>query len=118
VYKVYIVVVKTPAVTRRRLLQGTILASLASLLGLPRTALSLQRNVTRPFPLSAVRLAPSPWLRAVESNCAYLLRLEPDRLLHGYRLQAGLTPKGPRYGGWQTKRSPGIPSGTTCPPDP
>jgi hypothetical protein len=95
VYKVYIVVVKTPAVTWRRLLQGTVLASLASLLG-----------------------APSPWLRAVESNCAYLLRLEPDRLLHGYRLQAGLTPKGPRYGGWQTKRSPGIPSGTTRPPAP
>jgi uncharacterized protein len=104
VYKVYIVVVRTPiAVTRRRLLQGAVLAPLASLLGQPRTALSLQRNLARPFPLSAVRLAPSPWLRAVESNRAYLLRLEPDRLLPDYRLQAGLAPKGPRYGGWESE---------------
>ncbi len=85
------------------MLQGSVLASLASILGLPRTALSLQRNLARPFPLSAVRLAPSPWLRAVESNRAYLLRLSPDRLLHDYRLQAGLAPKGPRYGGWETE---------------
>jgi len=85
------------------LLQGTALASLASMLGLSRAALPLQRNAARPFPLSAVRLAPSLWLRAVETNRAYLLRLEPDRLLHDYRLQAGLAPKGPRYGGWETE---------------
>lgn len=85
------------------MLQGTALASLASILGLPRTALSLQRNDARPFALSAVRLAPSPWLRAVEANRAYLLRLSPDRLLHDYRLQAGLAPKAPRYGGWETE---------------
>ena len=48
-----------------------------------------------------MRLGPSPWLRAVETNRAYLLRLEPDRLLHDYRLQAGLAAKGPRYGGWE-----------------
>ena len=91
------------AITRRRLLQGTILASLASVLGSPRVARSLQHGGARPFPLSAVRLGPSPWLRAVESNRAYLLRLEPDRLLHDYRLQAGLAPRGERYGGWETE---------------
>ena len=57
---------------------------MASALGLPRAASSSQRNVVRPFPLSAVRLSPSPWLQAVEANLAYLHRLEPDRLLHGY----------------------------------
>ncbi len=91
------------AVSRRRLLQGTLLASLASVLGLPRAASALQRNGARPLPLSAVRLSPSPWSRAVESNRAYLLRLEPDRLLHGYRLQAGLAPRGERYGGWEAE---------------
>ena len=95
---------RTPlAVTRRHVLQGTVLASLASILGLPRAAFSLQRKVARPLPTSAVRLGPSPWLRALEANRAYLHRLEPDRLLHDYRLQAGLAPKGERYGGWETE---------------
>jgi len=88
-------------VSRRHVLQGTVLASLASALGLPRVALSLQRNATRPLPMTAVRLQPSPWLHAVDSNRTYLHRLEPDRLLHDYRLQAGLAPRGERYGGWE-----------------
>ena len=74
---------------------------MASLVGLPRASFSLQREAARPFPLSAVRLAPSPWLRAVEANRAYLHRLEPDRLLHGYRVAAGLAPKAESYGGWE-----------------
>lgn len=85
------------------MLQGTLLASLASALGVPRAAFPLQRNAARPLPMSSVRLEPSPWLQAVESNRAYLLRLEPDRLLHDYRLQAGLVPRGERYGGWETE---------------
>ena len=74
---------------------------MASALGLPRAASSSQRNVVRPFPLSAVRLSPSPWLQAVEANLAYLHRLEPDRLLHGYRVAAGLVPRAEPYGGWE-----------------
>ncbi|HEU4516272.1 MAG TPA: beta-L-arabinofuranosidase domain-containing protein, partial [Steroidobacteraceae bacterium] len=74
---------------------------MASLFGLPRASLALQRDVARPFPLSAVRLGPSPWLQAVAANRAYLHRLEPDRLLHGYRVAAGLAPRGERYGGWE-----------------
>jgi uncharacterized protein len=58
---------------------------------------------TLPFPLEAVRLRPSPYLTAVESNGAYLLRLEPDRLLHNFRVSAGLAPKGPAYGGWEAE---------------
>ncbi len=90
-----------PSVSRRRVLQASALASAASALGLPVAALALQRNVVRPLPMSSVRLAPSPWLQALESNRAYLHRLEPDRLLHDYRLQAGLAPRGERYGGWE-----------------
>src|ERR671913_2473979 len=91
------------AVTRRRVLQGTILAALSSMLGWPRAAFSLPRSVARPFPMTAVRLGPSPWRVALDANRAYLHRLEPDRLLHDYRLQAGLAPKGDRYGGWESE---------------
>ncbi|WP_294197867.1 glycoside hydrolase family 127 protein [uncultured Sphingomonas sp.] len=62
--------------------------------GLPTSA--------RPFPLSAVRLRPSDYARAVEVNRAYLLRLSPDRLLHNFHQFAGITPKAPVYGGWES----------------
>ncbi|MGY4398933.1 DUF1680 family protein [Sphingomonas sp. UYAg733] len=55
----------------------------------------------KPFPLSAVRLTPSVFLDAVEGNRRFLLWLEPDRLLHNYRNNAGLGPKGKLYGGWE-----------------
>jgi hypothetical protein len=55
-----------------------------------------------PLPMEDVRLTPSPYLSAVESNLIYLHRLEPDRLLHNFRAGAGLTPKGAVYGGWES----------------
>ena len=81
------------AVSRRKLLQGAAFASAAAALGVPRFALGALAESPRPFPLAAVRLKPSPWLDAVDSNRAYLKRLEPDRLLHNYREQAGLPAK-------------------------
>ncbi|MDW8290416.1 MAG: glycoside hydrolase family 127 protein [Armatimonadota bacterium] len=54
-----------------------------------------------PFPLSQVRLLDSPFREAMERNARYLLSLEPDRLLHRFRLYAGLQPKAPLYGGWE-----------------
>ncbi|MBS1792787.1 MAG: glycoside hydrolase family 127 protein [Acidobacteria bacterium] len=55
----------------------------------------------RPFSLADVRLKPSPFLDAVVADLAYLKRLEPDRLLHNFRVHAGLKPKGEAYGGWE-----------------
>ena len=55
-----------------------------------------------PAPLSAVRLLPSPYLTALSANLDYLHRLNPDRLLHNFRSQAGLTPKGAAYAGWES----------------
>ncbi|WP_335306290.1 glycoside hydrolase family 127 protein [Sphingomonas adhaesiva] len=55
-----------------------------------------------PLPLSAVRLRPSEFATAVEVNRAYLHRLSPDRLLHNFRKYAGLEPKAPIYGGWES----------------
>lgn len=55
------------------------------------------------FPLSQVRLKPSRFLTALQTNQRYLLSLEPDRLLHNFRAGAGLTPKGAVYGGWEDR---------------
>ncbi len=56
----------------------------------------------RPLPLSAVRLTGGPLLHAQELDARYLLALEPDRMLAGYRLRAGLEPKAKGYGGWDS----------------
>jgi DUF1680 family protein len=53
------------------------------------------------FPLAAVKLLDGPFLNAMKMDKAYMLRLEPDRLLAGFRTQAGLTNKAQSYGGWE-----------------
>lgn len=62
-----------------------------------------ERVQARPLPLKDVRLAPSPYLDAVEANRRYLLTLDPDRLLHNFHAGAGLEPKAPVYGGWEAR---------------
>ena len=54
------------------------------------------------FPLEDVRLLPGPFKDAQETDRAYMLRLDPDRLLSGMRRAAGLTPKALTYGGWDS----------------
>lgn len=54
----------------------------------------------RPLPLAAVRLTGGPLARAQSINAAYLLSLDPDRMLAFYRVRAGLEPKAPGYTGW------------------
>ncbi len=54
------------------------------------------------FPLEDVRLLPGPFRDAQETDRAYMLRLDPDRLLSGMRRAAGLKPKAPPYGGWDS----------------
>jgi len=58
---------------------------------------------SRPFALKDIRLLDGPFKHATELNAAYLLKLEPDRLLHNYRKFAGLDPKAEGYGGWETR---------------
>lgn len=92
--------------SRRALLAGAAqtatLAALAACVGPGRRSASAAGPVS-PFPLSSVRLRPSPFLTAVEANRRYLHSLDPDRLLHNFRLQAGLQPKGAVYGGWESE---------------
>src|SRR5204863_6565671 len=54
------------------------------------------------FPLQAVRLLDGPFLLAQQRDETYLLRLDPDRMLHHFRVNAGLEPKAPVYGGWES----------------
>ena len=51
---------------------------------------------------SQIRLLPGPFLTSRELDMQLLLSLEPDRLLHRYRLNAGLDPLGALYGGWES----------------
>jgi len=54
------------------------------------------------FGLEDVRLLDGPFKEAMDRDASYLLTLEPDRLLHRFRLYAGLEPRAPIYGGWET----------------
>ena len=54
------------------------------------------------FPLTDVRLLDGPFLEAQKRDEAYLLKLEADRMLHHFRVNAGLEPKAPVYGGWES----------------
>ena len=53
------------------------------------------------FPLSAVRLGPSPFLHAQQVDLEYLLSLDPDRLLAPVLREAGLEPRKASYGNWE-----------------
>ena len=54
------------------------------------------------FPVSAVRLLDSPFREAQQTDQAYMLSLNPDRLLAPYLASAGLPPKALRFG-WQAR---------------
>ncbi len=54
------------------------------------------------FPLSAVRLDPGPFLDAQTTNLNYLMAMEPDRLLAPFLREAGLQPRQPSYGNWES----------------
>ncbi|WP_200977601.1 glycoside hydrolase family 127 protein [Echinicola sp. 20G] len=55
-----------------------------------------------PFGLEEVKLLPGPFLDAMKADEAYLLFLEPDRLLSQFRSHSGLEPKAEIYGGWES----------------
>lgn len=53
------------------------------------------------FELGQVKLLPSPFKHAMQTDGNYLMDLDPDRLLAPYFTEAGLEPKAPNYGGWE-----------------
>lgn len=61
-----------------------------------------QHIKARPFPLKSVRLTGGPLKQAQDAMAEILLGLEPDRMLAGYRIRAGLEPRAKGYGGWDS----------------
>src|SRR5579871_3278958 len=87
--------------SRRRLIEGTV--ALPWLLATAR-ALALAPGARRrlePFPLAQVRLGDGAALEALGVNRRYLLGLDPERLLHMFRLTAGLESRAAPLGGWE-----------------
>jgi hypothetical protein len=94
---------------RRSFLSMSLLSAAAALL-LPRltradmqaaAAKSAARAPLRPFALHAVRLRPGPVLEALEVNRRFLMAQDADRLLHMFRLTAGLPSAAAPLGGWE-----------------
>jgi uncharacterized protein len=54
-----------------------------------------------PFPLQDVRLLDGPFRQAMLRDQRYLLELDPDRLLHNFRVNAGLPSSAAPLGGWE-----------------
>ena len=54
-----------------------------------------------PFPTKQVRLLNGSWQQMRERNRQYLLSLPNDRLLHSFRVTAGLTSSADPFGGWE-----------------
>lgn len=59
------------------------------------------RTKFTPLDLHDIRLKPSIFLTALNTNTKYLLSLSADRFLHNFHKSAGLPPKGDCYGGWE-----------------
>jgi DUF1680 family protein len=54
-----------------------------------------------PFPMTQVRLLGGPCKQAEEWNRGYMHRLAADRLVHNFRLNAGLSSSAQPLGGWE-----------------
>ena len=95
--------------TRSTLLTWILLASLACTvradslwLRNPRLkALSKVRLPVQAFDLRDVRLLDGPFKHAQDLDHAYLLSLDPERLLHTFRVNAGLPSSAEPLGGWE-----------------
>jgi DUF1680 family protein len=90
--------------SRRGFLASAAVAPLLATMA-PGTLAESAARATRaqPFALSSVRLLPGPFEAAQNLDARYLLSLNVDRLLHGFRVNAGLEPKAPSYVGWESR---------------
>jgi DUF1680 family protein len=79
-------------------------AALADALWLENPKLKAQHSMplqASAFDLRDVRLLEGPFQHAMELDRQYLLRLDADRLLHNFRLNAGLPSNAQPLGGWE-----------------
>ncbi|WP_433472732.1 beta-L-arabinofuranosidase domain-containing protein [Spirillospora sp. CA-142024] len=93
-----------PAFSRRAFI-GTAGVT-ATALALPGTApahadAKTPKAALSPFSLSDVTLLDSPFRANMTRTCAYLKFIDPDRLLHTFRLNVGLPSSAEPCGGWE-----------------
>ena len=94
--------------SRRDFLKTSALAAGLSVAGPMAFTKSLHAQISEnvsgrllPFPLSAVRLSPGIFREQSEINAGYLDSLTVDRLLHTFRLTAGISSNAMPYKGWE-----------------
>ena len=92
--------------TRRTFLKASALVPTASLLpGVFSWADALPGSAVRPkclpFPMQSVRLTGGIFKASADTNQKYLETLDVNRLLHSFRLTAGLSSSATPYGGWE-----------------
>ena len=92
-------------ITRRRFIQGTAAAAVlpwgSRLLSALPSGGGSPRWKVKPFPLQQVRLKPGLFFDAAERNRRYMLQISPNRLLHMFRVTAGLPSTAQPLGGWE-----------------
>ena len=86
--------------TRRQFIAASAMAPLAAAAGPTSVKDSVQAQA-QPFDLDSVRLTDSALLESMEHNRDFLQGLETDRLLHTFRLTAGLATSAEPLGGWE-----------------
>jgi DUF1680 family protein len=64
---------------------------------------SANARLLEPFDLADVRLLDGPFKDAQERDKQYILRAEPDRLMHWFRVNNGLKSDAKPYGEWKPK---------------
>lgn len=94
--------------TRRDVMAGAAALAAGSFVGskaFSETPLSATKDffsgAITPFGMKQVRLLPGEVSRAAEINQKYLDSLTTDRLLHSFRLTAGIASNATPYGGWE-----------------
>ena len=106
-------------ISRRKFVASTAVVGVGAVLGAPAFAFEDQGAVgssgagakavnhervlpqASPFPLKNVKLQPGPFSSAAEANRKYLKTLPPNRLLHTFRLTAGLPSSAEPLGEWE-----------------
>lgn len=62
-------------------------------------------GLATPFPLPDVRLLAGPFQTAMERDAKYMLEIDPARLLHNFRANAGLPSSAVPLGNWEAPKS-------------